>query len=131
MRRTQRPESQRPSSIALASALARPAQHGQFDPSDLLDFLEYQEKAAGRTAQARFSGDGVPASSRACRRISTQGSRQQQIDEQNAQATAAARAARRRSRKRRGSPRASKAPGAASAAPAAEPDGCRRPECRA
>ena len=74
--------------IALSSALAGCGSVGSFDPSDLLDFLDTKKKLPGE--RKPVFPDGVPGLEQGVPKDLYKGSRQQQIDEQNAQAAAAA-----------------------------------------
>src|SRR3954463_12536615 len=74
--------------IALSSALAGCGSMGNFDPSDLLDFLDTKKKLPGE--RKPVFPEGVPGLEQGVPKDLYKGSRQQQIDEQNAQATAAA-----------------------------------------
>ena len=62
-----------------------------FDPSDLLDFLDTKKKLPGE--RKPVFPEGVPGLEQGVPKDLYKGSRQQQIDEQNAQAAAAAAAA--------------------------------------
>jgi len=75
--------------IALCSALAGcGSMGGGFDPTDLLDFLDTKKKLPGE--RKPVFPDGVPGLEQGVPKDLYKGSRQQQLDEQNAQATAAA-----------------------------------------
>src|SRR5712672_4717456 len=77
--------------IALSGALAGCGGGGgisSFDPSDLLDFLDTKKKLPGE--RKPVFPDGVPGLEQGVPKDLYKGSRQQQLDEQNAQATAAA-----------------------------------------
>src|SRR5712672_1930474 len=76
--------------IALSSALAGCGGGGisSFDPSDLLDFLDTKKKLPGE--RKPVFPEGVPGLEQGVPRELYKGSRQQQIDQQNAQAAAAA-----------------------------------------
>jgi hypothetical protein len=74
--------------IALSSALAGCGSMGGFDPSDLLDFLDTKKKLPGE--RKPVFPDGVPGLEQGVPKDLYKSSRQQQLDEQNAQATAAA-----------------------------------------
>src|SRR5437660_3124595 len=74
--------------IALSSALAGCGSSSGFDPSDLLDFLDTKKKLPGE--RKPVFPDGVPGLEQGVPKDLYKGSRQQQLDEQNAQATAAA-----------------------------------------
>src|SRR6266404_1674986 len=75
--------------IALSSALAGcTGGMSNFDPSDLLDFLDTKKKLPGE--RKPVFPQGVPGLEQGVPKDLYKGSRQQQLDEQNAQATAAA-----------------------------------------
>ena len=76
--------------IALSSALAGCGGGGMssFDPSDLLDFLDTKKKLPGER-KAVFP-EGVPGLEQGVPKNLYRGSRQEQIDQQNAEAAAAA-----------------------------------------
>src|SRR6476469_2176001 len=75
--------------IALSGALAGCAGGmSSFDPSDLLDWLDTKKKLPGE--RKPVFPEGVPGLEQGVPKGLYKGSRQQQIDEQNAQATAAA-----------------------------------------
>src|SRR4051794_17774216 len=76
--------------VALSGALAGCGGGGiaNFDPSDLLDFLDTKKKLPGE--RKPVFPEGVPGLEQGVPKDLYKGSRQQQIDEQNAQATAAA-----------------------------------------
>lgn len=76
--------------IALSSALAGCGGGGfsSFDPSDLLDFLDSKKKLPGER-KAVFP-EGVPGLEQGVPKNLYRGSRQEQIDQQNAEAAAAA-----------------------------------------
>jgi len=74
--------------FALSSALAGCGSMGSFDPSDLLDFLDTKKKLPGE--RKPVFPEGVPGLEQGVPKDLYKGSRQQQLDEQNAQATAAA-----------------------------------------
>ena len=90
--------------IALSGALAGCGGGGisSFDPSDLLDFLDTKKKLPGE--RKPVFPEGVPGLEQGVPKDFYKGSRQQQIDQQNAQAAAAARAAPGRSRNRSAAP---------------------------
>src|ERR1700687_2722344 len=75
--------------IALSSALAGCGGGGisSFDPSDLLDFLDTKKKLPGER-KAVFP-EGVPGLEQGVPKELYKGSRQEQIDQQNAAAAAA------------------------------------------
>src|SRR5213075_1703864 len=74
--------------IALSGVLAGCGSTGNFDPSDLLDFLDTKKKLPGE--RKPVFPEGVPGLEQGVPKDLYKGSRQQQIDEQNAQAAAAA-----------------------------------------
>src|SRR5947207_10227126 len=75
--------------IALSGALAGCAGGmSGFDPSDLLDFLDTNKKLPGE--RKPVFPQGVPGLEQGVPKDLYKGSRQEQIDQQNAQATAAA-----------------------------------------
>src|SRR3954471_15147863 len=112
--------------VALSGALAGCGGGGiaNFDPSDLLDFLDTKKKLPGE--RKPVFPEGVPGLEQGVPKDLYKGSRQQQIDEQNAQAAAAAPVAppppepKSKGPKSRGKQAA--APVAAAPAAAAEPD---------
>jgi hypothetical protein len=100
--------------IALSSALAGCGSMGNFDPSDLLDFLDTKKKLPGE--RKPVFPDGVPGLEQGVPKDLYKGSRQQ-IDDPNAQAAAAPPPEEPKSK------RGAKSKGKqASTAPAAEPD---------
>ena len=105
--------------IALSGALAGCGSTGNFDPSDLLDFLDTKKKLPGE--RKPVFPDGVPGLEQGVPKDLYKGSRQQQIDEQNAQATAAAAPPPPPEPKSKGKSKGKQAPAAASAPPASEP----------
>src|SRR5882672_12069570 len=74
--------------IALSSALAGCSSIYSWDPSDLLDFLDTKKKLPGE--RKPVFPEGVPGLEQGVPKDLYKGSRQQQIDDQNAQAAAAA-----------------------------------------
>jgi hypothetical protein len=76
--------------IALSGALAGCGGGGMssFDPSDLLDFLDTKKKLPGE--RKPVFPEGVPGLEQGVPKDLYKGSRQEQIDQQNAQAAAAA-----------------------------------------
>src|SRR6478736_10052224 len=106
--------------VALSGALAGCGGGGMsnFDPSDLLDFLDTKKKLTGE--RKPVFPEGVPGLEQGVPKELYKGSRQQQLDEQNAQGTAAA-APPPPEPKSKGKSTGKQAPAAASAAPAAEP----------
>src|SRR3954463_9675120 len=112
--------------IALSSALAGCGSMGNFDPSDLFDFLDTKKKLPGE--RKPVFPEGVPGLEQGVPKSLYKGSAQEQIDQQNAAAAAAAQPVeepKSKSRtKNKGKQSASTAPAAASAAEAApEEDG--------
>src|SRR4051812_35536974 len=73
--------------IALSSALAGCGSMGNFDPSDLLDFLDTKKKLPGE--RKPVFPDGVPGLEQGVPKELYKGSRSQQFDEPTAQAAAA------------------------------------------
>jgi hypothetical protein len=74
--------------IALSGALGGCSSgFGNFDPSDLLDFLDTKKKLPGE--RKPVFPDGVPGLEQGVPKELYKGSRQEQIDQQNAQAAAA------------------------------------------
>src|SRR3954465_1478597 len=74
--------------IALSSALAGCGSMGNFDPSDLLDFLDTKKKLPGE--RKPVFPDGVPGLEQGVPKELYKGSAQQQLDQQNPDAAAAA-----------------------------------------
>ena len=76
--------------VALSGALAGCGGGGigNFDPSDMLDFLDTKKKLPGE--RKPVFPDGVPGLDQGVPKDLYKGARQQQLDEQNAQAAAAA-----------------------------------------
>ena len=72
--------------VALSSALAGCGSMGNFDPSDLLDFLDTKKKLPGE--RKPVFPDGVPGLEQGVPKELYKGSRQEQIDQQKAQAAA-------------------------------------------
>src|SRR5258705_7202229 len=72
--------------IALSSALAGCGSMGNFDPSDLLDFLDTKKKLPGE--RKPVFPEGVPGLEQGVPKDLYKGSRQEQIDQQNAAAAA-------------------------------------------
>src|SRR4051795_12187706 len=74
--------------IALSGALGGCSSgFGNFDPSDLLDFLDTKKKLPGE--RKPVFPDGVPGLEQGVPKELYKGSRQEQIDQQNAAAAAA------------------------------------------
>jgi hypothetical protein len=109
--------------VALCSVLAGCGGGGlsSFDPMDMLDFLDTKKKLPGE--RKPVFPDGVPGLEQGVPKELYKGSRQEQIDQQNAAAASATEAPApepakgKRAAKGKGKP----APAAASTAPAAEP----------
>jgi hypothetical protein len=114
--------------IALSSALAGCGGGGisSFDPSDLLDFLDTKKKLPGE--RKPVFPEGVPGLEQGVPRELYKGSRQEQIDQQNAQTAAAAAAPVEEPKSKRGAKGKSKQPATAATAPAAAPDAEAAPE---
>jgi hypothetical protein len=75
--------------VALSGALAGCGGGlGNFDPTDMLDFLDTKKKLPGE--RKPVFPDGVPGLEQGVPKDLYRGSRQQELDEQNAQAAAAA-----------------------------------------
>src|SRR5687768_18379587 len=75
--------------IALSGGLAGCAGGmGSFDPSDLLDFMDTKKKLPGE--RKPVFPEGVPGLEQGVPKDLYKGSRQEQIDQQNAEAAAAA-----------------------------------------
>ena len=112
--------------IALSGALAGCSSMGNWDPTDMLDFLDTKKKLPGE--RKPVFPDGVPGLEQGVPKELYRGSRQQQIDDPNAQAVAAAPAAPPpQEPKSKGSKsRGKQAPVAA--APAAEPTAAADPD---
>ena len=104
--------------VALSSALAGCGSMGNFDPSDMLDFLDTKKKLPGE--RKPVFPDGVPGLEQGVPKDLYRGARQQQIEDPNAQAAVAPPP----QEQPRGSapPRGRPAPAPVAAAPAAEPD---------
>jgi hypothetical protein len=111
--------------IALSSALAGCGGGGisSFDPSDLLDFLDTKKKLPGE--RKPVFPEGVPGLEQGVPRELYKGSRQEQIDQQNAQTAAAAAAPVEEPKSKRGAKGKSRQP---ATAPAAAPDAEAAPE---
>ena len=110
--------------IALSSALAGCSSVYNWDPTDLLDFLDTKKKLPGE--RKPVFPEGVPGIEQGVPRELYKGSRQEQLDQQNAQAAAAAAASPVEPPK---SKRAAKGkqPATASTAPAEAPDAASDP----
>src|ERR1700716_919207 len=105
--------------IALSGALAGCGGGGfsSFDPTDLLDFLDTKKKLPGE--RKPVFPEGVPGLEQGVPRELYKGSRQEQIDQQNAQTAAAAAAPVEEPKSKRGAKGKSRQP---ATAPAAAPD---------
>src|SRR3989442_3365709 len=104
--------------IALSGALAGCSGGlSSFDPSDLLDFLDTKKKLPGE--RKPVFPEGVPGLEQGVPKDLYKGSRQQQIDDPNAQATAAAAPPAEEPKSKRGAKSKGKQP--AAGAPAADP----------
>jgi len=101
-----------------------------FDPSDLLDFLDTKKKLPGE--RKPVFPDGVPGLEQGVPKELYKGSRQEQIDQQNAEAAAAAAPPPEEPKSKGASKSKAKgskqAPAAASTAPAAEPAAAADPD---
>jgi len=110
--------------VALSGALAGCGGGGigNFDPTDMLDFLDTKKKLPGE--RKPVFPDGVPGLDQGVPKDLYKGTRQQQLDEQNAQAAAAAAPPPAEPRSKRGTkgPQAA-APAAADPNAAPEEDG--------
>jgi hypothetical protein len=108
--------------IALSSALAGCSSLYNWDPSDLLDFLDTKKKLPGE--RKPVFPDGVPGLEQGVPKELYKGSRQEQIDQQAAQATAAAAAPPEESKSKRAAKTRGKGkpPATAGTEPAAAPD---------
>jgi hypothetical protein len=116
--------------IALSGALAGCSSSlSNFDPSDLLDFLDTKKKLPGE--RKPVFPDGVPGLEQGVPKELYKGSAQERLDQQNAQAAAAAAAAPAEEPKPKQAAKSrskSKQPATASTAPAAAPDPDAAPE---
>ncbi|MBN8991781.1 MAG: hypothetical protein J0H42_26375 [Rhizobiales bacterium] len=108
--------------VALASALAGCGSMGNFDPTDMLDWLDTKKKLPGE--RKPVFPDGVPGLEQGVPKDLYKGARQQQIDDPNAQAAVAPAAPPPQEPKSKGSAksRGHQAPAPVATAPAAEPD---------
>ncbi|MBR1151965.1 hypothetical protein [Bradyrhizobium sp. JYMT SZCCT0428] len=104
--------------IAFSSALAGCSSLGNFDPTDMLDFLDTKKKLPGE--RKPVFPDGVPGLEQGVPKDLYKGARQQQIDDPNAQA-AVAPAPQEPKSKGSAKSRGRQAPAPVAAAPAAEP----------
>jgi hypothetical protein len=113
--------------IALSSALAGCSSVYNWDPTDMLDFLDTKKKLPGE--RKRVFPEGVPGLEQGVPKELYKGSAQERLDQQNAQATAAAAAPpaedpkSKRAAKGKGKP-----PAAAGTAPAQEPSAAADPD---
>ena len=107
--------------VALCSVLAGCGGGGLsgFDPSDLLDFLDTKKKLPGE--RKPVFPDGVPGLEQGVPKELYKGSRQEQIDQQNAAAAAAAAPPPEEPKSKSRGKGGKSAPAAASTAPAAGP----------
>ena len=103
--------------IALSSALAGCGSMGNFDPSDLLDFLDTKKKLPGE--RKPVFPEGVPGLEQGVPKDLYKGSR---VEDPNAQAAAAAAPPAEEPKSKRGAKSKGKQASTAPAAPAAEPD---------
>ena len=117
--------------IALTSALAGCGSMSSFDPSDMLDFLDTKKKLPGE--RKPVFPDGVPGLEQGVPKELYKGSRQQQLEDPNAQTAAVAPAAPQQEPPSKGSAksRGRQAPAAVSVAPAAEPTAAADPDAAA
>ena len=107
--------------VALSSALTGCGSMGNFDPSDLLDWLDTKKKLPGE--RKPVFPDGVPGLEQGVPKSLYKGASQQEIDQQNAQAAAAAAAQPAQDAKsKRTAKSKSKQPTTASTEPAAVPE---------
>jgi hypothetical protein len=104
---------------ALSSAVAG-CSTANFDPSDLLDFLDTKKKLPGE--RKPVFPDGVPGLEQGVPKDLYKGARQQQIDEQNAAAAAAAAAPPPEESKKGAKSKSKSKQAAAPAAAPADPD---------
>jgi len=114
--------------IALSGALAGCSSSlSNFDPSDLLDFLDTKKKLPGE--RKPVFPDGVPGLEQGVPKQLYKGSAQERLDQQNAQAAAAASAPPPEQPKSKHAAKSKgKPPATASTAPAAAPDPDAAPE---
>jgi hypothetical protein len=107
--------------IALSSALAGCSSVYNWDPTDMLDFLDTKKKLPGE--RKPVFPEGVPGIEQGVPKELYKGSRQEQLDQQNAQATAVAAAPPPEPPKsKRGAKSKGAQPAAASTEPAPDPD---------
>jgi hypothetical protein len=117
--------------LALCSVLAGCGGGGMsnFDPSDLLDFLDTKKKLPGE--RKPVFPEGVPGLEQGVPKDLYKGARQEQLDQQNANAAAAAAAApppAEPPKSKKSAKGKSAAPAAAGTAPAAEPAAAADPD---
>src|ERR1700682_4470108 len=115
--------------IALSGLLAGCSSgFGNWDPTDLLDFLDTKKKLPGE--RKPVFPDGVPGLEQGVPKELYKGSRQEQIDQQNAQAAPAAAAPPEEPKSKRAAKGKGKQPATASTAPepVAAPDPDAAPE---
>jgi hypothetical protein len=105
--------------IALSGALAGCSSLYNFDPTDALDWLDTKKKLPGE--RKPVFPDGVPGLEQGVPKELYKGSRQEQIDQQNAQTAAAATTAPPEDPKSKRAAKGKKQPATASTAPASEP----------
>jgi hypothetical protein len=114
--------------VALSSALAGCGSMNNFDPSDLLDFLDTKKKLAGD--RKPVFPEGVPGLEQGVPKELYKGSRQ--IDDQNPQVASAPAAPPEEPKAKKGARSKGKpAPAAAAPAPAAEPAAAADPDAAA
>jgi hypothetical protein len=105
--------------ISLSGALAGCSSLYNFDPTDALDWLDTKKKLPGE--RKPVFPDGVPGLEQGVPKELYKGSRQEQIDQQNAQTAAAATTAPPEDPKSKRAAKGKKQPATASTAPASEP----------
>src|ERR1700675_1386236 len=106
--------------IALSGVLAGCSSSlSNFDPSDLLDFLDTKKKLPGE--RKPVFPDGVPGLEQGVPKELYKGSRQEQLDQQNAQAASAPTTPPPEDPKAKRAAKGKKQPATASTAPAPEP----------
>ena len=115
--------------IALTSALAGCGSMGNFDPTDMLDFLDTKKKLPGER-KAVFP-EGVPGLEQGVPKELYRGARQQPIDDPNAQTAAVAPAAPAQEPKSRGTKGKQAARAPVSVAPTTEPVAAPEPDAAA
>jgi hypothetical protein len=112
--------------IALSGALAGCSSIYNWDPSDMLDWLDTKKKLPGERKPV-FT-DGVPGLEQGVPKELYKGSRQEQIDQQNAQAAAATTTPPPEDPKSKRAAKGKKQPATAAPEPVAEPDAAAAPE---